>query len=90
MSCSNTRAHAFLPHHSPILAILSCRYDQPSKSQLVLVTPGDDLISLMTDSSDADHALCNSVYVGIVPTDAQYAALQLYSATFKVREERSI
>lgn len=71
---------------NPLSHILLCRYRR--NTQLVLIAPGDDLISLMTDSADANHGLCNAVFVALVPTTAQYAALQQYSKSFKVGDGR--
>lgn len=58
--------------------------NRPGVLQLVLTAPDDTLLSSMIDSSDPLHGLCNAVYVAIIPTTAQYTALQTYSATFKV------
>lgn len=51
---------------------------------MIIIAPGDDLISEMQDPEDDLHGLCNAVYVGIVPTDAQYEDLKTYSRTFRV------
>lgn len=51
--------------------------------QIIIVAPGDDLLTELT--IDTDHGKCNTVYVGLPATDAQFAALSEYSSTFKAR-----
>lgn len=52
--------------------------------QIIIVASAEtDLLAELT--IDPEHGKCNAVYVGLPASDAQFAALSEYSATFKAR-----
>lgn len=49
--------------------------------QYTIIAPGDDTLDLTIDEY---HGRCNAIFVGTVPSAAQYAQLTAYSQRFQV------
>lgn len=73
-------------HNKTLSVSLSPSTAYRTSQEVFIADTSTDLTALLVDaSSSTPHGLCNAVFVGIVPTETQIAALTAYSASYQVR-----